>query len=296
MRLAHLILAHTDPQHIQRLIKRLCPFSDVFVHIDAQSDIDSFRDGLHRYSNCYFLLNRLHCEWGGINAVKAEMELVREALKHNDYDRLVLLQGADYPLKSDAEICNYFQMNQNVEFVRACCVTDVKDKYFFDKCRYYLFFNNVNLLKKVINKITYILNIKVRDGYIRSGDEKYKVYWGSAQWALTGKCAKYILSFYNEHPQFNKWFYHAFPADELYVPTVVMNSKFRKNTMHGGPEKPEKGLTNWRNLHYFEYLPGKIKVYTESDYPLLKDRSELYIRKVNSHESSGLLDLLDAGI
>ena len=193
MKLAHLILAHTDPQHIQRLIKRLSTFSDVYIHIDVESDIDSFRNGMSEYNNCYFLLNRLHCEWGGVNAVRAEMELIREALKHGDYDRLVLLQGADYPLKSNTEICNYFQMNQNVEFVRACCVTDGSNKYFFDKCRYYLFYNNMNLLKKVVNKMTRVCNIKLRDGYIKSGGEKCKVYLGKRTMGIDREVCKICI-------------------------------------------------------------------------------------------------------
>ena len=121
----------------------------------------------------------------------------------------------------------------------------------------------------------------------------FKVFWGSAQWALTGDCAKYILDFHDNHFQFNKWFYHAFPADELYMQTIVMNSPYRDKTLYGGPESPQKGLSNWRNLHYFEYLPGKIKVFTDKDFSFLCDRDELYVRKVNSNDSNRLMELLD---
>lgn len=64
MRIAHLILAHTDPKHIQRLARRLSSFSDVFIHIDSSVDIELFKEGLNDL-NVYFLEKRFHCEWGG---------------------------------------------------------------------------------------------------------------------------------------------------------------------------------------------------------------------------------------
>lgn len=66
-----------------------------------------------------------------------------------------------------------------------------------------------------------------------------------------------------------------------------------KFTTTGGPEPPKPVLTNWRNLHYFEYLPGHIKVFTEKDFASLNNRQELYVRKVDSCKSGRLLDLLD---
>ena len=293
MKIAHLILAHIDADHIKKLVKRLIIFSDVFIHIDANSNIDEFKSDLKQYENCYFLEDRHHCEWGGINAVRAELKLIKMALEKGDYNRLVFLQGADYPLKSNREIIDFFKTNSSVEFIRACCVTDEADTYFYDKCRYYLFYNNKNFIKKIFNKITRCFHIKLRDGYIRDGKEKYRVFWGSAQWALTGNCAKYILDFYENHLQFNKWFYHAFPADELYIQTVVMNSPYRDKTLYRGPESPKRGLSNWRNLHYFEYLPGKIRIFTDKDFEYLHTRSELYIRKVNSNDSSRLIEMFD---
>ena len=42
MRLAFLISAHTDPQHLDRLIKSLPEESDFFIHVDAKSDLKIF--------------------------------------------------------------------------------------------------------------------------------------------------------------------------------------------------------------------------------------------------------------
>ena len=78
----------------------------------------------------------------------------------------------------------------------------------------------------------------------------------------------------------------------MYFATVVMNSPFAASTAAGGPEPAQKGLVNWRNLHYFEY-PGSIRVYEEKDLPFILNLPELYIRKVNTAQSTALLDRLD---
>ena len=293
IKIAHLILAHKDPQHVGRLARRLSAFSDVFIHVDSKSNDYEFKNETQNLENCNYVSERVHCSWGGWNAVVAEMKLLELALNSGSYDRIVFLQGADYPLKTDIEIYNFFLKYKNTEFVRACCCTGVNHPAFYNKCRYILFYNKKNIFYKIANKLTRLFKLKLRDGWIHEDDKKYMVYWGSAQWAITSKCAEYILFFYKNHTIFNKWFLRAFPSDELYVPTVVMNSKFINFTTTGGAEPPNPGLPHWRNLHYFEYLPGHIKVFTEKDFASLSNRQELYVRKVDSCESGRLLDLLD---
>ena len=71
-----------------------------------------------------------------------------------------------------------------------------------------------------------------------------------------------------------------------------MNSKFSRNTFYKN-QKTIKSLVNLRNLHYFEY-PSMVKVFTAEDYKMLCGLDELYCRKVNTNESSDLLDMIDA--
>lgn len=255
--------------------------------------MNHLRDALKMWEIAISRLIAIGASGGGYNAVLAEIELIRTALGIAPYDRLTFLQGADYPLKTDKEICDYYANNKKVEFCRACKCTDVDDGYFHEKCRYILYYNKPNLLKKIWNKFERVFKIKFRDGYIHDGNEKYPVYWGSAQWSFTNECAEYVLKFHENHPVFNKWFLHAFPADELYFSTVVMNSPYRDKTLMGGPENVKKGLSNWRNLHYFEYLPGMVRVFSIDDKDELMGRRELYFRKVNTVLSGPLLDFLD---
>ena len=294
MRIAHLILAHTDLPHVRRLAERLLPISDVFIHIDRDTDDSALRAALTGRDGCYFITERLHCDWGGINAMEAEIALLRLALQTGPYDRLTFLQGADYPLKPDSALVQFYESHQGIEFCRACCATDAEDPYFQGMCRTILFFNHRTLPKKLWNRFALASRMKLRDGYVHSGGRKYPVYRGSAQWSITGDCARYIVGFHDANPEFNRWFRYAFPVDELYFSTVIHNSPFGERTLFGGAEPPKTELVNWRNLHWFEYQNGRIRVYTAEDAAYLQSRDALYVRKVNTAASGALLDLLDS--
>lgn len=293
LRLAYIILAHTDPAHIVRLCRKLAAEADVFVHIEANSPLEAFSEPLKQLPNVRFISPRLHCRWGGWNAVTATVELLRSAGQAGKYDRIVFLQGADYPIKPPSEIRSFFEQHRNTEFLRSCDVTESNDAYFKEMCRVIFFRNSEDLPHKLLEKLFQHGKIYLRSGLVPlDGGQSVHAFWGSAQWAITGELADYIVQFYDKHPVFNRWFYHAFPTDEMYFSTVVMNSPFRSKTSREGPEPARKGLVNWRNLHYYEY-PGSIRVYDETDYNFITGLQELYIRKVNTERSSILLNMLD---
>lgn len=298
MKIAYCILTHTDFPHIVRLSQRLSRSgADVYIHVDANADIKPLREELNKVNEkegaVVLIANRLHCAWGGWNAVAAEIELLRAALAHGTYDRLMFLQGLDYPIKSDAEIEAFFEQNRTLEFIRGCDCSTASDPYFREKCRCYWNFNSrCQFVKKLTNGVNRFFHPEVRSGVIKEAGVAYDVYWGSAQWGLTADAARYIVQWYDEHPAFNRWFYHSPNADELYFQTVIFNSPFREKAMAQGPEPVKKNLANWRSLHYFEY--GKaIKIFTSEDLPLLLQQDALYIRKATTAASTPLLDILD---
>jgi hypothetical protein len=333
MELAHLLLVHTDPEHIGRLAKRLSTFSDVYIHVDSRVSIQPFTEAVDRRSNVRFVASRFPTEWGGWNAIEATAAMMREALEYKKYSRLVLLQGLDYPLKGPDEILHYFSENADVEFIRGCNATNSKDHYIYGLCKFHWFRNNRqekrSIPTRAMGKALRYFRIKTRTGVIHDG-ARYSVFWGAAQWAITGDCANYVLEFYDTHPHFNRWFYYAFPPDELYFHTIIFNSEYAGRTTYGGPEQEARPLDSWRNLHYIEswrnlhYFeevanasgrrrsgwrrliaePGRAlddflatgfsAVFTEQDYERLRVRPELYIRKVSTGVSTGLLDRIDA--
>ena len=101
MRIAYLILAHTDVKQLNRLLKQLCEMQDVYLHVDQKADFSI--DEINDYSSLYILTQRTRCYWGDISLVEATLLLYRAALQKK-YDRYVLLSGQDYPLYAQKDL------------------------------------------------------------------------------------------------------------------------------------------------------------------------------------------------
>lgn len=296
LKIAYLILCHSDPSHVERLARRLTdgPAGDrVFVHIDAKSpDKTAIERAVRKVPRAVTLSQSVSVWWGGFSAVDATYELLAAAHSQGEFDRYVLLQGADYPLKPNAEIRTFFDGHRTTEFIRAANTATAKSKYLQAKGRYILFFDRPNFMKKVWNKACRLLNLKLRGRTVNVGGHEWAIHWGCAQWALTGECVKHLLSM-RDNQDLRRTFRTVFPADETFFHTIVYNSDFKTRTSLGREETEEpKRLTDVRNLVYFEY-PSRVRVFDESSEGFLKERDELFVRKVNTEQSTGLLDTLD---
>ena len=73
MRIAFLNLCHTDPAIVERVANKLTkdPDFDMYIHVDAKSDIAPFEERLKDNSQVHFLKNRYKVYWGGYNAILA---------------------------------------------------------------------------------------------------------------------------------------------------------------------------------------------------------------------------------
>ena len=99
-KVAYLILAHQDPVNLSRSIDRLRHNSDFYVHIDAKADMAEFTKNQDQ-SDVTFVQNRADIAWAGIAMINATLHLMQQALNADEsYSHLVLLSGADYPIKS----------------------------------------------------------------------------------------------------------------------------------------------------------------------------------------------------
>lgn len=61
--------------------------------------------------NKFKKVKRYCVQWGGYSILKATFSILEEALNHCKYDRLILLTGLDYPIKSDVVIQSFFVMS-----------------------------------------------------------------------------------------------------------------------------------------------------------------------------------------
>jgi hypothetical protein len=236
MKIAYLMLVHSNPQLQKRVIKTLsCDGCGFFIHVDAKSDFRQFSD--ISGENVTFIEPRMPVYWCEHSQVQATMLLIRQALSDPaNYDYLVLLQGSDYPLRSGSYIRKFFDENRGLEFLSIVRMP------------------TPGFPLSKINRIRYPSQKPMRRFVARAGGRiglaqrdyrKYLVglqaYAGDACWALTRGACEYLVEFALKNPHLEQYFQNTVTSDEMFFHTILGNSPFRTRCR--------------RSLLYREYPP-----------------------------------------
>lgn len=303
MTIAYLILCHTDPKHIRRLTEKITKDTNdvAFVHVDGKCDLIPFQCELKDNSQVQLLKNRTPVNWGGYSSIEATINLFKAAIswRKQRFDRFVILQGLEYPIKTNQEIHNFFEEKPKKEYILAQNISETNNPKEKHKYSLYWYLDNASAIGvKAIHRLNSALFLRTgiipafKKNYVRDNSgAKMQIYQGCAQFGVTRQLAEYIVKFHDENPEFNKYFQTMYAPDESYFHTIVYNSPFVKNTPDGkAVTRPH--LTNFENLTYFEY-PKTVTLFTrKNDWPKLRDSGYLFFRKASS-ESKELLDYID---
>lgn len=289
--IAYLILAHTDPAHLRRLTERLRGDSQVFVHVDAKSDIEPFMQ-LRWGDHVHFVERRVSVRWAGYSMIEATLVLVEAALERaGDFCHAVLLSGLDYPLRSQPDIVHFLNAHAGHEFIRYIDMRESPEHYLPHIERKH--FRDYPILAptrlgvlpgKVLMKA--LAAMRLRNDW----DDAVVPYFGSQWWALTRPCLSYALEFMRNNPRFIAMNRQSFSPDEHFFHTLVGNSPF---AVHADGVQPFEGRGTWRmaNLHLVHHSLAKTYRLEDLDEVLASER--LFVRKVTSRDSGPLLDRLD---
>ena len=99
MSACYVVLAHTDPDGLVRLVRRiraLSPEADVVVRFDAR---DLVSPEALRAEGAIPLQSRLPVRWGDWSLVDAAREALSFALRESDADWFSVISGQDYPVR-----------------------------------------------------------------------------------------------------------------------------------------------------------------------------------------------------
>ena len=228
MKIAYLILTHVHPDHFHRLVNALTsPLNACFVHIDKKTNIKDYLNVTN--PSVYFLEDRVKVYRGHYSHVEAELSLIRHALEHpNGYERLVLLSGTDYPLRSQEYIAEFFQENPTVEFMSITKMPNLSVGKSLSRLygynptptrpRFYL-----EIIIRAILKRLHIIP-KTRDYQKILGD--LVPYAGDEWWALTREACEYIHDFAEKNSKLLRFYEHTSSPQEMFFQTILGNSPF----------------------------------------------------------------------
>lgn len=279
MRIAHLILAHRAPLQLARLVKRIshCD-ADIYIHLDKKAAVGPFRQALSHIPRCYFISKRENVHWSAYSMVKATVNAFQEIQATQfRYDFVNLMSGADYPLKSNEEIHQFFANNITWSFMSF----EHRGSHWWEEAqtrfkRFY--FNDVNFRGKYF--FERMINRLIRPPRPPSGFEIV----GRSQWmTLSYPHMVYLLEVLNQEKRIEKFFRFSWAPDEFIFQTILYNSPFRNQIINN-------------NLRYIDWVSdygASPKILMTADYEALIQSNKLYARKFDIDIDANILDLLD---
>lgn len=291
MKKAYIITAHKNSLHLHRLVSRLDDGnSEFFIHIDQKVDIEPFQSLLD-FGDAVHFLPRFDAKWGSYGTIKPYLSGMR-AVKESPtpFDRILLLSGQDYPIKSNKEIDLFFANSPYSVFLNYFPIPDERkwpgrdrgglyrvDKYYFGSSWHELFRSRLlNLLASYLP----FLRRKIPNGM--------SPYTGQTWWNLDMYALNYILAYHDAHPEYFKFHQHTFVADELFIQMIIGNSSDEK--LLKSIENSEKRFTIWEKPS-----SAHPKILDTNDFDAISSSSDLFARKFEESDTE-ILDLIDQKI
>lgn len=290
-----------DEKQLARLVHVLNDGDNhFFIHVDKKKDINPFINAIgdEDISFCTFLADRYWVQWGGYNQVRYQQALLRACLDNNThFNRVFIITGQDYPLRSLAEIKYELEKNPEREYIIGLNISNLQyPRMMKDKIELYHFFRDLNihssLLKKMLcggsRQIMRLLPFR-KDRFVNVGGRQWPVYMSSSYMCITMNMAKYLLSEMDNNREVMHYFRYSFVPEEMIIPTIVFNSEYASRTL--GVRDHYEGLMPLSSITYFNY-GKKIQIFNEYNYDELIASGKWFARKFQTGISDTLMEML----
>lgn len=282
---AYLILAHKNFGQLRKLLVLLDdPRNDIFVHVDGKARFSPEEwKNVCRFSRLVFIGPRLKVYWGGVNSMRCELALLREAVSCGPYSYYHLVSGMDLPIKDQDTIHDFFDRHEGKEFLDFWEM----DEDIYERVRYYTLFpeGEGNFLTHFINGLC--KDIQRTAGYSINKDVDF--HFSSVWFSMTDALARYVIS---KEDWLEKVFAHTSNCDELFLATVVWNSPFRENLY--SREVAKNHAVNLSNMRFIDWSRGGSHrhpwTFRSEDWDLLMSVPHFWARKFDEGTDSGIID------
>ena len=222
MKIAYLMLVHSNPRLLQRAIQTLSsPDSAFFIHIDRKANIGEFSHVRGR--DAFLTVPRIPVYWGEFSQVEATILLMQKALVSCvKFDYFVFLQGSDYPIRSGSYIQSFLETNRLSEFIGM--VRMPAPGYPLSKINK-VRFSSDKPFRRFASRVFAKIDVAQRDYKKSLG--RLEPYAGDACWTLSRDACQYVVDFVQCNPWFRKYFQRTFTSDEMFFHRILGNSQFR---------------------------------------------------------------------
>lgn len=264
MGLVYLVLAQAYPEQLFNLVEALNDSDIIFViHVDRKQLLKTFSSAFRgdERKNIYFLKDRCSTELGGIKLSQAVLNGLKYICrKYQNANRVIILNGQDYPIKSKEYINSYFKATPNNIFIQ----------YFPNKDNKFLSWPNNGF------------------PFYNKNKQSIKHYTGSLFgmslpiWAI-----RIVIDFLKTHSRFLTSFKDVELPNESFFQTLLLNC---------GRKEITKNIVNQnlRLVKWDKYLNPTIL--NGQDINLIKEDASLFAGKFDPERSFDLLVFIDNNI
>lgn len=287
MRHAYLIMAYNNFDQLGTLLRLLDDDrNDLYLHIDAKTPRAEVPD-LGRYvsRSKLTIVEPIPVAWGGYSQVRCEMRLIRAALESGaPYGYLHLLSGADLPIKTNDEICQFLQEHDGKEFI-AFVYRGANDGH-MDAIKERIAIHHPwqertgrkdDLPTRVLSKAQKLLRVDRL-----KGTGLKEIGKGSQWFSITAEFGRYLME---QEPLVERTFRSSYCSDELFIQTMVLNSPFVDSLYD------PNGDGCGDNLRLIDWERGAPYVLRSQDYSEIMDApvSKLFARKFDERVDAAII-------
>jgi len=281
-----LLLVHTDPAQVKRLLRLLLSVGRCVVHVDAKADERSFRI---EDPNVVYVEDRVDVRWGAISQVDGTLRLMRAALRRFEaahVSHFVLLSGSCYPVRALEEFRSFSQSNSSANFIKAIPLASTRK--LGQRTRHFWFYEDLPVDGRKLSPARLMRGLLQFAGKLgrRSFDLFPEWHFGSQWWALTPDAVSYLANYPHE-VRVKRFLRYSKAPDEIYFHTLMVNSPLQR----GAEAVSGEGVWDASNLHLID--PSLSRWFQASDYDEVVSSGRWFVRKVGTAMSGGLCDRLD---
>ncbi len=279
MRIACILMAHKDPQQIERLIKKFEHFPfDFHIHIDKKTNLKPFLY-LAEIPHVQFVHHRIKVRWASYSFLHAVLESIKEVLDNDrHYDFISVMSGQDYPIKPVSAIYASLEKSRGKNFI---CYEE-RDEWWSHAITRINKYHFTNFGFRGRYRLQFFLNSLLPQ---RKFPLPYILYGGPRAMCMTlgADCAKYVVDFVDSNKRLRRFIKFTWGPDEFLIPTLIMNSRFRSSVVNN-------------NFYYIDWSRGgpNPKTLTVEDYETLRSSDKMLARKFDIVEDATILDMLDS--
>jgi hypothetical protein len=276
MGIGYIILAHTLPEHLVRLVRRLeSESARFFIHVDARApgEVMAAIERELSASPHVQLLPRHRVEWAAFSQVEAALEGVRALLRWPErLDYGVLLTGQDYPLRPPASIESKLKQADGRSFL----------SYRPSTGRFLKRVTRGHWHGTVLGRRVRLPNRLMPFSVRRSVPDGLEPFNGSAHWCLSRECLDYVVDRDPETIEFFRW---SSSPDEALFQTILMSSPLATTIVND-------------DLRYVDWSEGGAspRVLTSYDLDRMLASHCLFARKFDPRVDAEVIDALDTSI